>query len=75
MKLKSLIAAIASLLLLGFTIACDPPEDGAQQVPPPAPEQAPGGYEQPGTTDDPYAPGSPGDEGYGQPDGEQPGGF
>ncbi|MCA1743275.1 MAG: hypothetical protein ABR542_06780 [Desulfonatronovibrio sp.] len=68
MKLKSLIAAIASLLLLGITIACDPPEDGAQQVPPPAPGEAPGGYEQPGT------PGGS-DEGYGQPDGEQPSGF
>lgn len=69
MKLKSLTSVIASVLLLGFTIACDPPEDGAQQVPPSAPEQAPGGYEQPGT------PGNSGNEGYGQPDGEQPGGF
>lgn len=69
MKLKSVIAAIASVLLLGFTIACDPPEDGAQQVPPPGPEQAPGGYEQPGT------PGDPGNEGYGQPGEEQSGGF
>lgn len=55
MNLKSLIITIAAMLVLGFGVACDPPEDG-QQVPPPAPE-TPGGYEQPEPPGEPYTPG------------------
>lgn len=56
MNVKSLIITIAAMLVLGFGVACDPPEDG-QQVPPPGGPESPGGYEQPEPPGEPYTPG------------------
>ena len=55
MSVKSLIITIVAMLVLGFGVACDPPEEG-QQVPSPAPE-SPGGYEQPEPPGEPYTSG------------------
>ncbi|MFP4084434.1 MAG: hypothetical protein ACLFP9_03440 [Desulfonatronovibrio sp.] len=62
MKTKNLIISIVAMIVLGFGVACDPPEGEEQQVPPPAPE-APSGYEQPSTPGEEPGTSDPGDQG------------
>lgn len=61
MKTKNLIISIVAMIVLGFGVACDPPEGDEQQVPPPAPE-SPSGYEQPSTPGEQPGTSDPGEQ-------------
>ncbi|WP_045212952.1 hypothetical protein [Desulfonatronovibrio magnus] len=72
MTIKHIIITLFAIIALSLSVACDPPQEGDQQVPPAPPGEMPGeapdGYQQPGV------PG--GQDGYGQPDPpQQPEGY
>ncbi len=63
MKIKSLIITLASVMVLGFGLGCEPQDGEHMPEPPSVPETPPNGYEQPPTFGEtPPAPADPGEE-------------